>query len=179
MKRIISLLISLILLMGCVFSLTSCYISTAPKVPDGYKVYENFGISFAYPDDWSKEGDIATMLMNPAGIGNNIVVLFEPKNDIYNNLTLESFNKKIRPSYEANGIIPLNVSISEGTTNNISYVMICYDTSVSGIDMQQTQIITTQGIFTHIVTITEVTDDPALTETVISTLYARHLLPII
>lgn len=179
MKKITSLLLVFVLLIGCMFSLTACSDDGAPELPEGYKRFEKFELSFAYPEDWTKTGGIYTILMSTTDIGNNITVVSEKKNDIYENLTVESFDEKFRPSYEAMGLEISNLVISNGETNNVSYTMLCYDATMSGKEMKQTAIFTNIGWFTYSVTITEVVEDPTIVEMVLNTLYAKDVIPFI
>ena len=174
MKKIVSLLLALTLTIGLVCSLSSCSGGNAPELPDGCKRYENGYLSFAYPEDWSKQTGSVDMLVNPTGVGNNITVAYESKTNAYDNLTVESFNSTMKPAYESMGMSVSNVSISKGTTNNVDYVKLSYNARMSGVSMKQTAIITTIGNRTFSITITEVNSDAKLISTVIDTLYAKR-----
>ena len=183
MKKIISVLLIITLLMGCIFVLAACSDKKsssskkkdkAPEIPEGYKRYQNDDLSFAYPEDWTKRSGSAEILVNPEGAGNNITVVYEDKTDIYDDLTVESFNRKLRPSYEAIGMTLSNVAVKEGKTNNVEYVQISYNARRNGMSMKQTQLITSIGDYTYSITITEVDSDRELVETVIETLYDKN-----
>lgn len=173
MRKIISLLLVLTLVMSLALSLSACNNAKAPEIPEGYKLYENEYISFAYPEDWSFQSGSVDMLVNPTGVGNNITIVFENKTDAYENLTVESFNETLKPSYEAMGMTVSNVDISKGTSNNASYVKLSYNSRMSGVSMKQTAIITTVGDRTYSITVTEVSSDAELLQNVIDTLYSK------
>lgn len=173
MRKIISLLLVLTLVMGLALSLSACNNAIAPEIPEGYKLYENEYISFAYPEDWSFQAGSVDMLMNPAGSGNNITIVFENKTDAYENLTVESFNETFKPSYEAMGMSLSNVSISHENSNNLKFVKLSYNSRMSGVSMKQTAIITTVGDRTYSITVTEVSSDAELLQNVIDTLYSK------
>ena len=59
-----------------------------PTIPEGYKLYDNGDISFAYPADWVKTDGGVVILTNKSGAGNNITVTYEAKNTIYDTFTV-------------------------------------------------------------------------------------------
>lgn len=174
MKKTISMLLLLALTLCSVLAVSSCTADTPPEIPEGYKLYENSDLSFAYPEDWSMQSGSVVMLINPAGVGNNINVVYENKTDAYDDLTVESFNESLKPAYEAMGMRISNVAVSHETTNNVNYTKLSYSATVSGTKMKQTALIATIGNYTYSITITETNADAELVETVINTLYSKR-----
>ena len=142
-----------------------------PTIPEGYKLYDNGDISFAYPDDWTKTDGSTVMLMNPTGAGNNITVVYEAKTDIYDDMTISDFNDMFKPVFEAMGMTITNPSVSNSTNDNgLKIAKISYTVSSSGVNMKQTMYIMTVGQRTYTVTVTESTSDAALVKNVFDTL---------
>ena len=142
------------------------------SIPAGYKLYDDGNITFAYPSDWSKEEEDGTvLLMNAEESANNITVVYEPKTDMYENMTVESFNETMKPVFDSVGMSIYNLSISQ-TKNKagIDVTKMSFKTTVSGVSMQQTVYCTTIGEKTYSVTITVVDSDSALVKNVLDTL---------
>ncbi len=172
MKKLSCVMAAILLIVGCMAVLSGCQLGAkAPEIPEGYQVYKNDDLSFAYPDDWKSNSGSVVMLINPTGIGNNITVVYEAKTDGYDDLTVESFNTMMKPSYEAMGMTISNVAVEKKTTNGLKVVQITYNAKMAGQSMTQTAFIFNAGKSTYTVTVTEVTPDAELVKTVFETLY--------
>ena len=140
-----------------------------PTIPEGYKLYDNGNISFAYPDDWTIT-DGSTVLIT-AGAGNNITVVYEAKTNMYEDMTMDDFNEMFVPAYEAMGMTVSNASVNSTTNDNdVKITKISYKATASGVTMKQTLYITTAGQRTYTVTVTETTNDATLVKNVFDTL---------
>ena len=173
MKKLISLLLSLVLSIGCALSLTSCS-ATPPEVPEGYVLYENDDLSFAYPEGWVSQKGSITILASSLSGGNNITLAYEEKTDAYEDLTVESFNTLLKPSLESIGMSISGIVITEEKTNNVELTKITYDATVGNMKVYQTLFITTVGENTYTITITELNKDSKLVDTVFKTLYSKE-----
>ena len=173
MKKISLVMAVLLLIASCVFTFAACdKAAKAPEIPEGYQAYSNDVLSFAYPKEWSANSGSVVTLMDPNGNGNNITVVYEAKTDLYDDMTVESFNSMMKPSYEAMGMTVSNVAVEKRTTNGLDVVQISYDAKVAGQSLSQTAFITTIGDSTYTVTVTEMTPDAELVANVFNTLYA-------
>lgn len=167
MKRTISLLLAVVL---SVFALAACGGEKEEKIeiPEGYTVYENDALSFAYPEDWTKtEGSMTTLTGEN---GNNITVVFEDKTDTYEKWTTEDYKTDMIPVYEAMGFTIKNPAVEQTETNGLKITKVSHTATVSGKTMEQTQYIATIGDNTYTVTVTEVESDDALVQNVFDTL---------
>lgn len=141
--------------------------TTEPTIPEGYTLYQNEGISFAYPENYVKASD----MMTDATTGNNVNVITEAKNDYYATMDLAAFNRDLVPVYESMGMTVSNISVAQ--TKNAAGLAISkfsYTTTIEGISMKMTQFITTVGQKTYTVTVTEVVSDADLANNVFNTL---------
>ena len=177
MKRIVSALLALLLVVGCIFTLTGCDSADKdkdenkkPVIPSGYLEYKNEAISFAYPEGWTKQDGSVTILSD-AATGNNITVVYEAKTDMYEKMTVDEFDSTLKPQMEAAGLSISNVSIKKEKTNNLDLVKIAFDTVAMGITMKQTLLVATVGERTYTVSVTETKSDSALLSNVVKTLY--------
>ncbi len=193
MKKILCALLALLLLIGCTFTFASCNTPNDQKpndtqqgeneddkkqeegedqkdivIPEDYVVYDDGKISFAYPKNWTKQNGSVVILTGTNG--NNITVVYEPKTDIYDNMTLESFNSMFKPAYESMGLTISNVKIQKTKTNGLNIVQISHNTKNATATMKQTQYVTTLGDRTYTITVTEVASDAKLVSTVLETL---------
>lgn len=169
MKKISCIALAALLVLGSMLALASCG-AKAPEIPEGYQVYENGGLSFAYPEDWTKTDGSTVLLINPTGIGNNITVVYESKYN-HKDLTLDTFNEQMKPSYEAMGMTVSNATVEHKTSNGLDVTEINYTAKMMGVTMEQTAFITTIGDRTYTVTVTETTQDDTLVSNVFNTLY--------
>lgn len=196
MKKLLSALLVLSLLICCIASFSSCDIienilpqdneeknpeaektpeaekkPATPEVPEGYKLFKNDDISFAYPDNWGSEiGSLS--ILQELSTNNNITVVYEAKTTMYDDMTVSEFKKMMQPSMSSAGLTISNVSISKEKTNNLDVIKITYDISSSGVEIAQTIFITHVDDKTYIITLTEVMSSKELGETLFKTLYA-------
>ena len=137
-------------------------------IPEGYQLYSDGKISFAYPKGWGKQNGTVVILLTMNG--NNITVLYEPKSDIYEKMTLESYMETYMPTYESMGVSISNVKIEKKETNGEKVIVISQNAVNNGVKMTQTQYIMAVGDRNYVVTVTEVVNDAKLVETVFQTL---------
>ena len=111
------------------------------------------------------------MLMNPAGVGNNITVVYEAKTTMYEEMTLTDFNTQFKPVYEAMGMTISSPSINQlKNENGLKITKIKMTTTVASVTMTQTMYVTTVGDRTYSITVTETTSDADLVKNVFDTL---------
>lgn len=176
MKRLVSVLLTITLILSCMFTLSGCFSSDGPGVNEGYKSFNNGDLSFDYPENWLnvpfvKEIAGMNMIMDLEGTGNNINVLGMPKTDVYENIPdADTFIEQMRPSLEEREITIKDVEMDKGTTNGLDYVLFSFTSERSGPLMHQTVIITSIGELTYLITITEEEANPVYVETLLSTL---------
>ncbi len=167
MKRIFAISLAMLLLCGCML-FAAC---GKTPIPQGYQLYDNGAISFAYPNTWTKKGVGAVILVNETGVGNNITVVYEPKTDFYATMDEASFNEQMRPSIEAMGMTVTSVSVEQTkNANGVKITKIAYTSEYEAVQMKQTLFITEVGDQTYSVTVTEATPDAVLVENVFNTL---------
>lgn len=188
MKKLLCVLSAVLLLTGCLF-LTACgnnnpapsnpasnpsssTSSEPPAVPNGYKLYDNGALAFAYPSDWTADNEEIVTLMNPDGVGNNITVTTEPKTDYYESITAKSLEDSMNESYQEYGMTVSGTTIEKKSTNGLNVVVVAFTTSYGGQTMKQTGYIVTIGNYTYSVTVTETTADSTLLSNVFNTLHA-------
>ena len=167
MKR---LLLILTLICCCVLTLGSCGAKEA-QIPDGYQVYNNGDISFAYPETWTMTDGSTVILVSETGMGNNITVVYEAKNAIYSTITAEEFQAQMGAVLAAMGMTITDCTVAQ-TENEIGTAMtkIEFTSTVANMEMGQTMYIVNVGERTYTVTVTENTPDDALVENVFNTL---------
>ena len=196
MKKLLSALLVLSLLVCCIASFSSCDLiekilpqdneeknpeaektpeaekkPATPEVPEGYKLFKNDDISFAYPDNWGSEiGSVS--ILQELSTSNNITVAYEAKTTMYDDMTVSEFKKMMQPATSSVGMTISNVSISKEKTNNLDVIKITYDVSLSGVEMTQTIFITHIDDKTYSITLTEVMASKEVKETLFKTLYA-------
>lgn len=178
MKRLFCAFLALVMMFSCALVLGSCNSDGKDKeteqpkpatAPDGYTTYNNGDISFAYPSDWTKTEGSTTMLVNKSGKGNNITVVYEAKNNTYEKSSDSELEKMMKDSMSAIGMSISNFKRTKTQNDYNDIIKLTYTISVSGASMKQTQIISTVGDRTYIVTVTETTADQTLVDNVFNT----------
>ncbi|MBQ7293338.1 MAG: hypothetical protein IJW79_06325 [Clostridia bacterium] len=173
MKKLICTVLALAMIIGSVFAFAACKEEkkVIVEAPDGYTVYDNDDISFAYPEGWTVTEGSVVVIVNPTGIGNNITVAYSAASDVYEKMDLNSFNELLAPQLIASGL-PVNNPTVEQLENaaGVKITKIHYDTNVSGIDMAQTMYALNANSKSYVVTVTETEADPVLVQTVFETL---------
>ena len=193
MKKFLIMLLTLVLAFAMTFSLVACddtnkkdesekeepeetTTETIPEttesnepvaIPEGYELYSDDVISFAYPSTWHNN---AGSLMH-AGTGNNINVGYEEMSDFYSTMDVASFNSELKPMLEQAGLTIKNPSVEQLTNDNdTKCTKIRFTTQYSGVTMTQTMFIVAAGGYNYVITVTEVAADDALIENVYKTL---------
>jgi hypothetical protein len=134
-------------------------------------MYVDGMITFAYPKNWTRKSGTVVELDSKSS-NNNITVANEPKNVIYDTMTVEYFNKEIKPVYDEIGFKVSNVKIERWRTNGEKVTIISYDAKYRSMSMKQTQFVMHSGSRTFVVTVSIYTpeSDPGLVQTVYDTL---------
>ena len=190
MKKILSLILALLMMVSAMFTFASCESSDAddndekedvddkkddnskkePTVPEGYKMYDNGDIRFAYPEEWKVDDGSVAVISSKNG-GNNITVAYENKTDFYDDLTADEFMSTMGPQFSAFGQNISNVKVAHPTNESgVKLTKISFNNTVSGVKMNQTMYVIASGSRNYIVTVTEVTTDAELVNTVFNTL---------
>ena len=87
MKKLLSILMSALLLTAGIVTLTAC--DNVPTPPEGYKAYVGEEVYFAYPDTWeSFANSLAIVAYKDNTTGSNVALASEPKSDLYKNMTV-------------------------------------------------------------------------------------------
>lgn len=192
MKKLICTLLILTMIFSGLFALCSCNseenekdtdakitdatkdnATTKPAIPKGYTTYKNSDISFAYPSDWKKTEGSVTQLINPTGAGNNITVVYEAKNTLYETAKESELKTLFSQSLSASGMSISNFKLSKTKNDNIkNIVKITYSASMNSVTMKQSLFIVTVGSKTYTVTVTETNADATLVNNVFNTLTA-------
>ena len=126
MKRILIALLALAMVLSMAFALASCNDDKKENdtketekpaekepaaIPEGYVLYDNGKITFAYPEKWTKTAGSVDIITNESGTGNNITVSYEQYSDTYKKMTVEDFKTMLKPYLEE--ILPLVPDTSE------------------------------------------------------------------
>ena len=176
MKKITSIILALVLIIGCLTILSSCQSSPRPECPDGYQFLPMSYISFAYPDDWyvtSSNG--VPMVINPSGTGNNITYVSEVKTKLYEEKSAEEFIELLKPQLDSIGMTTANPEKEVKEVNGLEVIIFSYDAELEGTSFKQICYIVSEGSYTHTVSVTLLEDDPALLENVFNTLHTRSM----
>ena len=142
---------------------------SSSEAPEGYRVYSNGTISFAYPENWTKT-DGSMVLLKDEATGNNISVSYEPKTDAYEGFDTSDFDTVFKPALDSMGLSVTNANISQKKINDLRVAIVSYSAEANGSSMTQTLYIVTAGEFTYTVAITEKSPDSELVSTVLNTL---------
>ena len=144
-----------------------------PVAPAGYQMYKEDKFGFAYPEDWTKTTQSGVvMLMNSTGAGNNVTVSYEPYSDLYSEMTLESFNRDLKPALEQAGLAISNASVEQTESEfDVPLTKIVYTATVSGVEMKQTVVVFALGDRNYCITVTETHPHAALVENILATLH--------
>ena len=179
MKKIV-LTLSALLILILAFAMTSCGgttettteapVTTEAPLPEGYTLYDNGDISFAYPEKLSKT-DGSTVILSDGTNGNNITVVYEDKTDYYEKMTTSDYATDLRPAFSSMGMTIKGYSVDQiKNAKGASLTKIAHTASVSEITLKQTMLIITAGEKTYTVTVTEMVNDAALVNNVLNTL---------
>lgn len=139
-------------------------------VPDGYVLFNNESVRFAYPDNWTKTDGSVVLLQSADGM-QNITVAYEPVSELYATMTVESFNTLLKPSFEAAGMTVEGVTVEQQkNTAGVDVTVINYNAEMGGASFEQTLYVVACGSTNQVVTITEVAQNDELCSAVFETL---------
>ena len=191
MKKLLCTLLALMMIFGSLFVLSACdekdkdkddqsteeSAAPTPQVPVGYELYENEDIAFVYPKGWSKTeivGGSGVMLLD-GNTGNNITAVGEQYSEIYKTMTIEDFNKLLKPTLEAQGMTVSGVKIEQVKgKENLEITKISYDLKAStGVSLKQTIYIVPAGSLNYSVNVTTVKTVDGLLDNVFNSLTAK------
>ena len=174
MKKALSILLALTLLLGSMMIFASCGGSfQLPEAPNGYQWYENSDIYFAYPDNWSKSEDDGYAQLSASGGGNNIVVSVSDYDSTFDNMTVETFRTQLLPMLEQAGMTVSGEKVTHNTEKGYDIAVVTYKITYMGISMYQTLYMFRVNNSIYSITVTELTRDSALIETVFDTLNVK------
>ncbi len=172
MKKIISALLMLTLVLASTFPLSSCVYFVdpeSPTLPEGYQRYDNGSITFAYPKDWT------FTLMDPEGSGNNIDVQVSFLDEEGFETSPEEFQEKLITLYDNMGMNVTDIVVTKESVNNIDNLLkVTQVTEMLGVTMKQTQFVVMDGKAVNTITVTEVEEDDSLPQMVFETLYIKQ-----
>lgn len=151
---------------------TAATTATTAPAPEGYELYVNAGVVFAYPEGWTKN-DASGIITSPNG-QSNIVVTYEDATDVYHNLSADEFAAVMEPTYSTIGMSMSNVTARTEVSNGLSIRVFKFNTTViaQNATMTQTLFVVTLGTRTYSVALSENTPDEAIANTIIATLRA-------
>ena len=135
---------------------TTAAVTTAPKAPAGYKLYSGDGFYVAYPETWADSGLTSMILFQNASTGSSFNVVSEAKTDVYDNMTVASFNSTYKPIYEQMGMDVSNAKVDYKTIDGVKVLNISFDVVASGVSMKMAQFVFTLGESTYSITVSQV-----------------------
>lgn len=187
MKKTLTCLLALVLVLTSLFAMTACGEKEDPKkeseaedtssvesaesaesTPEaykpakGYKMYSKSGISFAYPEDWEIENDVII-----DDNGNNINMTYSAASkadaEVFRTLSNDTFMELMGSIYEAMGMSVSNHNVKTVTNASGVEVISCeFSLSIEGIEMNMCQFIILGEKKHYTITITEMTDVDAV-----------------
>lgn len=161
MKRLVSVLLTITLVLSCMFTLSGCSGQKydLPEAPAGYRYFEGLDLAFAYPEDWVKSSlVISTSMVSPDGKGNILVILSQRME--LENLDLEKLKEGIIVEMEEQDNMEVsNTFVRDGVSNNgLYYILVGFDSVMSGTDMEQHLIYVSTDSYTYVITVTELAE---------------------
>lgn len=176
MKKITSIILAFVLIIGCLLTLSSCQSSPRPECPDGYQFLPMSYISFAYPKDWFvTTSDGVPMVINPSGTGNNITYVSEVRTALYEGKSAEGFLELLQPQFDSIGMTAKNPKKEVKEVNGLEVIIFSYEAELNDTSFEQTCFIVSDGSYTHTVSVTLLDEDPTLLENVFKTLHTRSM----
>lgn len=130
--------------------------TAAPKVPNGYKLYNGEGFSFAYPETWTDSGMQGVVFFQNASTGSSLNVVSEIKTSEYDNITIDSFNAIYKPAYESVGMAVSNPKVNYETIDGVRVLNLSFDVEMSGVSMKMAQFVFSLENSTYSITVSEV-----------------------
>ena len=182
MKKLLSFLLALTLVLTCAFAMTACKEDEDPKkeseaeeassaetvseskeyvLADGYKLFDKDGVSFAYPKDWTLTNGSNPIMQDTKG--NNINVVYEvatkQNTETYKKLSKSTFMELLGNYLEAMGMEIGEYSVEKKTNDgDVEIICLTYSASMQGVAMTLNQYIILGEEKHFTVTVTEVTD---------------------
>ncbi len=190
MKKTLTCLLALVLVLTSLFAMTACGEKEDPKkeseaedtssvesaesaesaesTPEaykpakGYKLYSKSGISFAYPEDWEIEDDVI-IDENGNNINMNYSAASKAEAEVFRTLSNDTFMELMGSIYEAMGMSVSNHNVKTVTNASGVEVISCeFSLSFEGIEMNMCQFIILGEKKHYTITITEMTDIDAV-----------------
>ncbi len=183
MKRTMTRILAILLLMGCFLTMTACdeaaeskgeteseqkdtsvsqEETSAPKEAytpaEGYTLYQKGSISFAYPEAWTLTEGASPIMTGPSGNNINLVseTATEENTRAYKSLTRQNFMEYIGNALVAMGMTVSNVKVETKTNDNGTEMIVCsYDATYAGKQMSFYQYIIVGEKTHYTVTATE------------------------
>lgn len=173
MKKIISTLLAVTLVIGMMLTLASCGVKQ-PKASKGYDLYENDDLSFAYPQEWDMEKGSITLIYDPI-TGNNINIVYEENTDEYENLTAKEFTDLMQTSLVGISGSIINVYEKKYETVNAEVDTFTYSVKLGENISYQTMIIATIEERIYLITVTSPTkkEMESYVQTILDTFYVK------
>lgn len=171
MKRRFLLFLLVALMTFSALALSGCKAENSiPDAPNGYQMYYNNEIYFAYPSLWESQTINGVTRLMPSAGGNNITVSKGEYHSNLDNLTVESFNKYLLPSITSSGMQVSNLTVKHDSTKGFDVSVINYNASITDLNMKQTIYMfkVNNGMYT--IMVTEIIEDLSLVRTVFNTL---------
>lgn len=153
---------------------TSTTASTSPA-PAGCTLCVLDGIVFAYPEEWAvATSNGYTQITSPNQLSNIVVNPIE-KTTLYDNLTAQQFTDIMSESLSNEGMTMSDVTANTVTSNGLSVNIYSYNATVAAynVSMAQTLFVVTVGETTYSITLTEMTADADVANTIITTIRAK------
>lgn len=168
MKKTMTRLLAILLILGCFLAMTACDEATESKEktefasednadggeaskapvaytpPQGYTLYQKGAISFAYPDSWTLTDGSNPVMTGPSGNNINLVseVATEENTKLYKSLSKQNFMEYIGNALVAMGMTVSNVEIGKETNDSGVEMIVCtYDATYVGKQMSFCQYI--------------------------------------
>ena len=101
------------------------------EAPEGFTLYQNKEIAFAYPSDWTQIDE--TTFAN-ADNTRSVTVKTEEKTTFYSELDTIKYRDYIRPVYQAEGKKPMSMVVGQETKDNVGFTYITETYQVEGVE---------------------------------------------
>ncbi len=183
MKKVLTCLLALTLVLTCVFAMTACGEQEEPKkeseaedtssteetvstpkeyvLAEGYKPFGTSALSFAYPKDWTLTDSDNPVMADDQG--NSVNLVSETANDqnteLYTSLSQDTFMELMGNVFEAMGMDIGTYSVEKKTNDQGVEMVVCtYSLTYQEIEMTMTQFILVGEKNHYTITVTAVAD---------------------
>lgn len=173
MKKILSLFIVLILILSTMLVLSSCQGGKLPEAPDGYLMYSDNHIYFAYPETLERTDNGNYVQLSPKDGGNNITVAKGAYDSTFDNMSVETFRTYLKPGLTQAGMTITNEKVTHNTEKGFDIAIVTYDVYAYNVNMEQTLFMLKAGNLVYSITVTSLTDAEAMINTLFETLNLR------